>query len=274
MLVQCNKTQICVSEAEPLTCFSKNVFEVGFVFDEAWRGLAKTVVFLSGETAVSIVLGSSNRCTVPYEVLRQPQAVYVGVYGSDLERVLTTPWCLLGMVQPGAEGGEPIPDPTPTVYEQILELERQAVEAAEALREDAENGVFDGSDGITPTIGQNGNWYLGETDTGCPSRGERGYSGLLPRVCLPYARYITVQANTVTEIGTTDGSLEISFGEGLPGYDNEWNFTVTQGEEAYDIILPEIRWGLGIAPAFHAESTTFCRLYMVGAVLCGEWVSV
>lgn len=32
----------------------------------------------------------------------------------------------------------------------------------------------DGMDGITPTIGDNGNWYLGETDTGKPSRGEAG----------------------------------------------------------------------------------------------------
>ena len=31
-----------------------------------------------------------------------------------------------------------------------------------------------GTDGITPTIGANGNWYLGETDTGLPSRGEQG----------------------------------------------------------------------------------------------------
>lgn len=29
-----------------------------------------------------------------------------------------------------------------------------------------------GQDGTTPTIGENGNWYLGETDTGKPSRGE------------------------------------------------------------------------------------------------------
>ena len=34
-----------------------------------------------------------------------------------------------------------------------------------------------GEDGITPTIGENGNWYLGETDTGKPSRGERGDPG-------------------------------------------------------------------------------------------------
>ena len=31
-----------------------------------------------------------------------------------------------------------------------------------------------GTDGITPTIGANGNWYLGDTDTGKPSRGEQG----------------------------------------------------------------------------------------------------
>ena len=35
----------------------------------------------------------------------------------------------------------------------------------------------DGKDGITPTIGENGNWYLGDTDTGKPSRGTTGVPG-------------------------------------------------------------------------------------------------
>lgn len=35
----------------------------------------------------------------------------------------------------------------------------------------------DGADGITPHIGDNGNWYLGMTDTGKPSRGETGLQG-------------------------------------------------------------------------------------------------
>ena len=35
----------------------------------------------------------------------------------------------------------------------------------------------DGKDGITPTIGKNGNWYLGDTDTGKPSRGAAGAKG-------------------------------------------------------------------------------------------------
>ena len=34
-----------------------------------------------------------------------------------------------------------------------------------------------GADGITPTIGSNGNWFLGSTDTGKPSRGSTGAPG-------------------------------------------------------------------------------------------------
>ena len=40
-----------------------------------------------------------------------------------------------------------------------------------------EQGGEAGKDGITPTIGTNGNWYLGETDTGKPSRGATGATG-------------------------------------------------------------------------------------------------
>ena len=35
----------------------------------------------------------------------------------------------------------------------------------------------DGANGITPHIGENGNWYIGSTDTGKPSRGEQGAKG-------------------------------------------------------------------------------------------------
>ncbi len=34
-----------------------------------------------------------------------------------------------------------------------------------------------GADGVTPHIGDNGNWYIGSTDTGKPSRGATGATG-------------------------------------------------------------------------------------------------
>lgn len=59
----------------------------------------------------------------------------------------------------------------------------------EALAQAKASGEFDGADGqdgqdgapgkdgITPTIGDNGNWYLGDTDTGKTSRGDTGPKG-------------------------------------------------------------------------------------------------
>ena len=35
-----------------------------------------------------------------------------------------------------------------------------------------------GVNGITPHIGENGNWYIGETDTGVPAQGNQGEDGL------------------------------------------------------------------------------------------------
>ena len=48
------------------------------------------------------------------------------------------------------------------------EFEYQIVDGA-----DGKNGV----DGITPTIGENGNWFIGDVDTGKPARGEKGEQG-------------------------------------------------------------------------------------------------
>ena len=47
----------------------------------------------------------------------------------------------------------------------------------DALAQAKASGEFDGANGITPTIGANGNWYLGNTDTGKPSRGATGATG-------------------------------------------------------------------------------------------------
>lgn len=46
----------------------------------------------------------------------------------------------------------------------------------EALTAAKASGEFDGADGITPTIGDNGNWFLGDVDTNKPSRGKSAYS--------------------------------------------------------------------------------------------------
>lgn len=83
----------------------------------------------------------------------------------------------------------PIGETDPTVPEWAKQPEKPSYTADEvgalssetlleaintALAQAKESGEFDGApgqDGITPTIGDNGNWYLGNTDTGNPSQG-------------------------------------------------------------------------------------------------------
>lgn len=51
------------------------------------------------------------------------------------------------------------------------------------IKQDVEDGKYNGKDGsdgqngITPAIGENGNWYIGDIDTGKPSQGPKGDKG-------------------------------------------------------------------------------------------------
>ena len=69
-----------------------------------------------------------------------------------------------------------------------------------------------GADGITPTIGENGNWYLGETDTGKPSRGETGPAGADGRDGSdgqPGADGVGIQSVVQTTTSTEDGGTNV-----------------------------------------------------------------
>ena len=60
---------------------------------------------------------------------------------------------------------------------EMAEADDISVAVNEALAQAKASGEFDGADGLTPTIGEDGNWYLGDADTGKPSRGDKGEKG-------------------------------------------------------------------------------------------------
>ena len=55
-----------------------------------------------------------------------------------------------------------------------------------------------GKDGITPHIGENGNWFIGEEDTGKSSKGERGKDGESITIASVDESFEDGGANTVT----------------------------------------------------------------------------
>ncbi len=76
---------------------------------------------------------------------------------------------------PGKDGHSPVVTATKSGKTTTISVDGAAI----ATVEDGADGKpgAAGAGGITPTIGPNGNWYLGEEDTGKPSRGDTGPQG-------------------------------------------------------------------------------------------------
>ncbi|MGN1013853.1 MAG: hypothetical protein ACI4PM_00690 [Butyricicoccus sp.] len=80
-----------------------------------------------------------------------------------------------------------------------------------------------GKDGVTPTIGENGNWYLGDTDTGKPSQGADGKT---PELSIGTVETLEAGSNATASIGGTPENplLNIGIPKGEDG---------TNGKSAY-----------------------------------------
>lgn len=84
-----------------------------------------------------------------------------------------------------------------------------------------------GKDGITPTIGENGNWYLGDIDTQKPSRGEKGADGAAGKdgsnghtpviTAEKSGKVTTIKADGVTIATVNDGTDGTNGTDGAPG---------------------------------------------------------
>lgn len=120
---------------------------IEFEFDELWDGFNTVAVFYRSKRDVFHIKIVGNRCTVPSEVLRAQGVFYVGVMGVK-DNVTRTTNVLRYEIEHGAitAGVEP-PEPTPSIYEQILETVKSTKQIAQSVRDDADAGRFNGAPG-------------------------------------------------------------------------------------------------------------------------------
>ena len=82
---------------------------------------------------------------------------------------------------PGKDGHSPVVTATKSGKTTTISVDGAAIatveDGADGKPGAAGQAGASGADGITPHIGDNGNWYLGDTDTGKPSRGAQGLKG-------------------------------------------------------------------------------------------------
>ena len=187
IICQVTGAAITVAQNELLTTGMVQAVPVRFCFSPQWAALDRTAVFTAGTVSVSCLLGEDNQCFIPWECLtRVGEYLRVGVYGTRGEKmVLPTVSCLLGPICTGTQPEENTPtEATPTLVQSLLTKAEAAVSAADALRTDADAGLFNGRDGKDGTNGKDGkdgqNGAPGETGPQGPKgdTGETGPQGL------------------------------------------------------------------------------------------------
>lgn len=174
IICQVTGAAITVAQNELLTTGMVQAVPVRFRFSPQWAALDRTAVFTAGTVSVSCLLGEDNQCFIPWECLtRAGEYLRVGVYGTRGEKmVLPTVSCLLGPICTGTQPEENTPtEATPTLVQSLLTKAEAAVSVADALRTDADAGLFNGRDGKDGTNGKDGK----DGQNGAP--GEAGPQG-------------------------------------------------------------------------------------------------
>lgn len=174
IICQVTGPAITVAQNELLTTGMVQAIPVRFRFSPQWAALDRTAVFTAGTVSVSCLLGEDNQCFIPWECLtRAGEYLRVGVYGTRGEKmVLPTVSCLLGPICTGTQPEENTPtEATPTLVQSLLTKAEAAVSVADALRTDADAGLFNGRDGKDGTNGKDGK----DGQNGAP--GEAGPQG-------------------------------------------------------------------------------------------------
>ena len=125
-----------------------------FRFDEEWNGKVKTARFIQNGEYFDIVL-ADDRCEIPP---LKTGFVRVGVFTDSMTSTYVDVYYKTSIKD---RTGNPA-EPTEDVYAQLIAL--------------IESGILKGEDGLTPYVGENNNWWIGDIDIGVLARGTDGYT--------------------------------------------------------------------------------------------------
>ena len=128
-------------------------------------------VYNEGKYNIVAAMWGSYVYIMPLLTIAESSALFSVTFDNNAIRItITSDNKVLMQVIPLATTDSKLPNPYPLTFTGAVS-ETYDGSSAKTIE------IPIGADGITPTIGDNGNWYLGSTDTGKPSRGEKGETG-------------------------------------------------------------------------------------------------
>lgn len=166
--------QIFRVDKTPLASDSRLYIAGAVSFDGEWDDI--TAVYLTFEprngTAITALL-TDGAFDESLGVSLSAGTWRVSAHGTNTagKEIHTTP-LLLNVAQAGGRDGEAPPYVPPDATGQIAAVAAEARDIAQSVRDDADAGLFKGEEGkpgLTPHIGENGNWFYGDEDSGIPA---------------------------------------------------------------------------------------------------------
>lgn len=240
--VECIDQTLRMTQAPTIASGGVKENAVEFTFGALWDDLILFAVFYRKPSEVYHVRIEDGRCIVPREVTRNPGCFFLGVMGAK-DGVTRTSTVLSYRVEAGAitDGIEP-PEPTPSIYAQILASVQSAEQIAQSVRDDADAGKFNGAKGEKGDTGAQGVQGVQGIQG---VKGEPGKDGVSPSVEISRSGDTTTIAITdasgVHTAGIKDGSKGDKGDKGDPGAPGK------DGSDA-NVTAQNIQTALGYVP--------------------------
>ena len=144
MKLKVNSVSIVVTEPEIIVAHAVKTHECEFEFDATWNDYTKKAVFKKGALTIKVLL-KDNKCIIPWEVLETRGFLKIGIRGVCDDKRRPTVWTDNILISDGPGESEPGKEPTPTIYQQMVEVMEETKAIAQSVRDDADAGKFGGS---------------------------------------------------------------------------------------------------------------------------------
>jgi hypothetical protein len=146
---------------------------VEYELDSYWDDYVSSGTFYTGKTPEDVYEQplENGACVVPWEALQEDGVLYIGLRGIDTTGLVKTAAPIRYRVERGSPCGSATGrGPTPDVYQRLLALAEETARIAQSIRDDADNGEFDGAPGKKGDKGDPG------------AKGDPGESGVVAPV--------------------------------------------------------------------------------------------
>ena len=156
MLIKANNYSITPRRVIAGTKGSYGIETLEFAFSAEWNGLTKRVTFYPVDGSPVSVLYEDEPINIPAEVTASAGVAQFTLSGMRDGAVLISVTGYLDVFDSNDPVGDPAVQPTPSDVSRIISLMNEAVACADSVREDADNGLFNGRDGHDGQDGEPG----------------------------------------------------------------------------------------------------------------------